>query len=125
MKNKHQYCEKIHFFNVIDYCESRLFIVKNSILTLLIILFISLSFTGCTKTKVREQISKVIEITLPENATITFGDTHEGFLGDGTFFEKVSFSNEESLYFLKEIRRNKWSEFPIRKDVNIMLYGGI
>ena len=70
-------------------------------------------------------IEKRLFITLPNEAAIEYEDSHGGFHGDGEFFAKVTFTDNEAKDFLNSIRQNeKWYSLPMEKDLSLLVFGG-
>ncbi|MDP4119716.1 MAG: hypothetical protein Q8876_01485 [Bacillota bacterium] len=88
------------------------------------ILSVCFLFEGCGKMSDRDYVSKIIKLSLPQGATIVAKNTHSGFLGDGTYFAKITFSAVEIKPFLEKIKANKWQPLPLKKDIDALLYGG-
>lgn len=83
--------------------------------------------TGCenSDTTINKHISNEIGITMSTNSKVEYNDSHGGFHGDGLFYAKVKFSNDEEEDFIKNILETKeWNETPIDENVSFMLYGG-
>lgn len=84
--------------------------------------------TGCENsdtTTTSKHISDSIGIKLPTNAKIEYNDSHGGLHGDGLFYAKVKFINNEEEDLIKDILSTKgWNNTPIDETLSLMLYGG-
>ena len=60
----------------------------------------------------------IIELETLSYTKHTEIDTHKGFLGDGEYYTKVSFSNEDVQKIAIDIRENShWNELPMPENI--------
>ena len=75
-----------------------------------LILISILLLTGCTITSEKTYISKKISLNLDDCKIENSKDTHEGFLGDGTYFAKITCENlDQKIY--------NWEKMPLKDDI--------
>jgi len=89
--------------------------------TVILVLSIILSLSGCGNKDIRNDISDSIKINVSSGRIVEESDSHGGVHGDGMLLQKLSFEDDKVL---NEIKGNQnWKQFPVSRNVEAIVYG--
>lgn len=94
--------------------------IRLRVVSVLLLLLISVVFTGCSARNTLDSISEVLGVDVSSGSEASDYDTHSGN-GDGTSCIVLNFNDETVL---KEIKSNEeWKAFPLDETVQTLVYG--
>ena len=85
-----------------------------------VILSLTILMASCGKSEL-DKISEQINIDVTNGEISESSDSHGGFLGDGLYFESISFDDDT---ILERISANpQWKALPLDRTTEILVYG--
>ena len=94
--------------------------------TFFILIICCCFLSACSSQAPNEYISNKIGIKIPSNINIELTDTHAGFLGDGTTYTKIEFTDKVADNINTSIKENhNWNLLPLSENLQLIMYGGI
>ena len=81
---------------------------------------------GCGQESEADYVARSLEIDLPEPASVTSGDSHGGFHGDGLLHIELAFAPEDWPAVEEAVSRHPsgyWNPFPMDSGMEAVVYG--
>lgn len=87
----------------------------------ILLLFMLLLLSGCSKGDIQKDISENIEIDVNKGTVLTEADSHGGFHGDGITMTQISFDDGTVLDAIEN--NDHWNRVPLSKNITALVYG--
>lgn len=98
---------------------------KHYIVATVLLIAMLPSLTGCYMTSLFKSAlqgnKELLGVDISKGTVVYESDSHGGFLGDGTRFVKISFSDEDCLNMIKQ--SPDWKPLPLTDTVTALVYG--
>lgn len=91
-----------------------------SALTLLLLL------GGCGRESAADYVARSLELELPKPVSVTAGDSHGGFHGDGLLHIELTFAPEDTAAVEEAVSHHPnghWNTFPMDGELEAVIYG--